>query len=164
MTLDEFNRLDRAVATAHVRPCLDIQRWIDALVDARPYPDQATLLQRAHAAAEPFTTAEIDAALARHPRIGERARGHGVDARFSMAEQAGLGANTAGLEAAIRQGNIDYERKFGRVFLIRAAGRDRAEILTELRRRAGNDEATELRVIAGQLREIAQGRLRAVIE
>lgn len=51
---------------------------------------------------------------------------------------------------------------FGRVFLIRAAGRDRAELLAELRLRLRNDTATELREIGGQLREIALGRLRSV--
>jgi 2-oxo-4-hydroxy-4-carboxy-5-ureidoimidazoline decarboxylase len=48
------------------------------------------------------------------------------------------------------------------LFLIRAAGRDRAGILAELRRRMDNDAVTELREIGGQLREIALGRLRTV--
>jgi 2-oxo-4-hydroxy-4-carboxy-5-ureidoimidazoline decarboxylase len=163
MHIEAFNATPRDDAIAAIRPCLDIARWIDAIVDARPYADIDAVLDCARGAAEPFTQAEIDAALAHHPRIGERARGSGAEARFSTAEQAGLGGSSHDIEAALRQGNIDYENRFGRVFLIRAAGRDRAEILAELRRRMANDDAAELREIAGQLREIALGRLRAIL-
>lgn len=162
MYLETFNAASRDDAIAAIKPCLDIARWIDAIVAARPYAGIDALLQHARRAAEPFTQAEIDGALAHHPRIGERARGRGVEARFSSAEQAGLGAASHAVEDALRQGNLDYESRFGRVFLIRAAGRDRAEILAELRRRMRNDTATELREIGGQLREIALGRLRSV--
>lgn len=162
MHIETFNTASRDDAIAAIKPCLDIARWIDVIVDARPYVDVDALLQHARSAAEPFMQAEIDAALAHHPRIGERARGSGDEAKFSSAEQAGLGAASHAVEDALRQGNLDYERKFGRVFLIRAVGRDRAEILAELRRRMHNDTATELREIGGQLREIALGRLRAI--
>ncbi len=164
MQLDAFNQADRNMAADLIRPCLDIPRWAEGIVDARPYPDVAVLLRHAGTVAAPFSAAEIDRALAHHPRIGERARGHDAHAEFSASEQAGLGAGSAALERALAQGNREYERKFARVFLIRAAGRDRADILAELQRRLANDDATELREIATQLREIAQGRLQHLIE
>ncbi|MBS0558399.1 MAG: 2-oxo-4-hydroxy-4-carboxy-5-ureidoimidazoline decarboxylase [Proteobacteria bacterium] len=163
MRIETFNAAPRDAAIAAIKPCLDIPRWIEDIVDARPYAEIDAMLQRAHIAAEPFTQTEIDGALAHHPRIGERARGSGAEARFSTAEQTGLGASSHDIERALHQGNLDYEHKFGRVFLIRAAGRDRVEILAELRRRMDNDVTTELREIAVQLREIALGRLRAII-
>lgn len=162
MRVEAFNTASRDHAIAAIKPCLDIARWIEAIVDARPYDSVDDVLQRARICAEPFTQAEIDGALTHHPRIGERARGSGAEAKFSTTEQAGLGASNQEIEQALRQGNLDYEDQFGRVFLIRAAGRDRAEILAELHRRMHNDTATELREIAVQLREIALGRLRSV--
>lgn len=164
MRIEDFNAATRDDAIAAIKPCLDIPRWIHAIVAARPYAGIDAVLQHARVAAEPFTQAEIDGALAHHPRIGERARGGGAEARFSSVEQAGLGASSFDIEQALRQGNIDYEDKFGRVFLIRAAGRDRAEILAELRRRMHNDSTSELRIVAEQLREIARGRLRAILD
>ena len=92
MHIETFNAASRDDAIAAIKPCLDIARWIDAVVDARPYADIDALLQHAGSAAGPFGETEIDGALAHHPRIGERARGSGVEARFSSAEQAGLGA------------------------------------------------------------------------
>lgn len=163
MNLDQFNTASRAEAVASIRACLDIDRWLEAIVDARPYPDAAALLARARTVANPLQAEEIDAALAHHPRIGERAAGNNAEARLSAAEQAGLGDSSAELEQALAQGNRDYEAKFNRVFLIRAAGRDRAEILAELQRRMLHDEAQELPVIGAQLREIALLRLESAI-
>lgn len=163
MKLKAFNQVKRTDAVVVIRPCLDIQRWIDGVVDARPYTGFAALLQQARTVADPFTRTEIDSALAHHPRIGERMQGRGSEARLSCAEQDGLGKSTAELDLALKQGNLDYEYKFGHVFLIRAAGRDRTDILSELCCRLGNDADTELRVIAGQLREIALGRLQKIV-
>lgn len=164
MTLETFNTATREAALAEIRPCLDIARWVEELVDARPFADGQSLLEYADEAAEPFTQAEIDGALAHHPRIGEKAKGNGAEATMSAREQAGLGASTAELEAALRQGNTDYEAKFDRVFLIRAAGRDRAEILAQLRQRINNSDAEELSVVGEQLREIALLRLETLFD
>ena len=49
----------------------------------------------------------------------------------------------AGVTAAIAAGNAAYEQRFGRVFLIRAAGRSPEQILAELQRRLRNDDETE---------------------
>jgi len=45
------------------------------------------------------------------------------------------------------------------VFIIRAAGRSRAEILGELTRRLELDDTTELQIVGEQLRDIALIRL-----
>lgn len=64
---------------------------------------------------------------------------------------------------AIATGNAAYERRFGRVFLIRAAGRSPEQILAALTARLGNDDATEDAVVAGELREIALLRLEQAV-
>ncbi len=63
------------------------------------------------------------------------------------------------VRAAIAEGNRAYERRFGHVFLISAAGRSPAEILANLESRLGNDAATELTVAADQHRRITRLRL-----
>ena len=59
----------------------------------------------------------------------------------------------------LAEGNRAYEERFDRVFLIRAAGRSGPEMLAELERRLGNDDATERTETVTQLREIALLRL-----
>lgn len=163
MHLDQFNAASRTEAADALRPCLDIQRWIDGLADARPYSDLEALLAAGRAAADPFTAAEIGAALAHHPRIGERAQGDSTEARLSQSEQAGLGAADAALAEALADGNRAYEEKFGQVFLIRAAGRSREEILAALTTRLAHTPEEEQAIIGHQLREIAVLRLEGLM-
>ncbi|MDZ4092002.1 MAG: 2-oxo-4-hydroxy-4-carboxy-5-ureidoimidazoline decarboxylase [Arthrobacter sp.] len=163
MHLEQFNAASRTEAADALRPCLDIQRWIDALADARPFSDLEALLEAGRRAANPFTPAEIEAALAHHPRIGERAQGNSAEARLSQSEQAGLGEADAAVAEALAEGNRIYDEKFGQVFLIRAAGRSREEILAALNTRLGNTPAEEQAIIGQQLREIAVLRLEGLI-
>lgn len=163
MRLTELNAADRDDAVAVLRPCLDVERWIDEIVAARPYASVDDLLGRAQTAAAPLTDDEVGRALAHHPRIGERAAGTGTEARMSRAEQGGVGALDEGTARALREGNEAYEQQFDRVFLIRAAGRGPEEILASLRARLENPPEVEARVVAEQLREIAVLRLDGVV-
>jgi 2-oxo-4-hydroxy-4-carboxy-5-ureidoimidazoline decarboxylase len=163
MHLEQFNSAARTEAADALRPCLDIQRWINELADARPYPSLEALVAAGRGAANPFTPAEVDAALAHHPRIGERAAGSSTEARLSQSEQAGLGEADPAVAAAIAEGNRRYEEKFGQVFLIRAAGRSREQILADLNTRLHHTPEEEQVVIGQQLREIAVLRLEGLI-
>ena len=127
--LREFNALDDAAAAAVLRPCLDVDRWVAELVQGRPYASAEDLFATARTAADPFTAAELEAALA-HQLV---------------------------------EGNRAYEQRFGRVFLIRAAGRSSTEILDKLQTRLGNSPDAEDEVVADQLRQIALIRLAGVV-
>lgn len=163
MTLTSFNTQTPAEAAATLKPCVDIPRWINAIVDARPFANEQELFGFAGQAASPWTEAEIDGALKHHPRIGDRAEGASAEASFSRREQSGVDTSDDTAQALL-QGNRAYEEKFGRVFLIRAAGRSAEEILTALQKRLNNTPNEELPIIAGQLREIAILRLKGAVE
>lgn len=162
MTLDALNSWSPAEAAARLTPCVDIPRWIDAIVDARPFSSEADLYTFAESAAYPWTATEIDGALAHHPRIGERAHGNTAEATMSRGEQAGV-STAVGTQTALLEGNRAYEEKFGRVFLIRAAGRSADDILAALHQRLKNSPEEELPIISQQLREIAILRLKGVL-
>ncbi len=163
MTLEQFNLLSRNQARDAVRPCADVARWVDAVVDARPYSTVEEALTVARNASIPWTVAEIDGALAHHPRIGERAHGGGIEASLSRSEQAAVDPDDAPVTDALAAGNRAYEEQFGRVFLIRAAGRTTAEILAELQSRMMHTPEEEIPVVAQQLREIAVLRLEGLL-
>jgi 2-oxo-4-hydroxy-4-carboxy-5-ureidoimidazoline decarboxylase len=163
MLLEDFNAAGPAEAAAALRPCLDIERWIAEIVDSRPFGSRGSLREAAVRAADPFTGEEVEAALAHHPRIGERAAGNSTEARLSQSEQATLGAPDPAVAAAIAEGNRAYEEKFGQVFLIRAAGRSREEILAALKDRLAHTSEEEQAIIGQQLREIAVLRLEGLI-
>lgn len=148
---------------AALRACCDVPRWISAVVDGRPYSSLSSIHATADAVARTFTTVEVDHALTAHPRIGERAAGSGASAAWSRQEQAAALDDATGA-ATLEQVNRAYEDRFGRTFLICASGRTATEVVAAARQRLGNDDETELEVVADQLRQIALLRLRALTD
>lgn len=138
---------------------LSVERWVNEVAARAPFASAAELLAVAAEAATPLHPSEIDEAIAHHPRIGEKPVGDGAAQAFSRSEQSALDDGDARLAAQIAAGNEAYEERFGRVFIIRAAGRTRAEILDELTRRLELPNASELEIVGEQLRDIAVLRL-----
>lgn len=157
--LTRFNALPHNQARALLETCAAVPRWADQVAQGRPYPTVEAALDSARTAADPWTDAETDAALARHPRIGERPAGSDAESAHSRREQSGVDPTDADITQQLAEGNQAYEERFGHVFLIRAAGRSATEILDALRARLGHDPDTERHIAADQLREIAVGRL-----
>lgn len=161
-TLARFNVLDPTDAKRQLAACLDVGRWVDDVEAGRPYAARRALLDAADRAARRLTDAEVESALAGHPRIGERARaGHNGEA--SAREQAAVDRSDAEVAARLLAGNAAYEERFDRVFLIRAAGRGAPEILAELERRLLNDDEAERTEVVDNLRQIALLRLEQVV-
>ncbi len=163
MELAEFNALPAPEAAEIVAVWAAIPAWVDTLVDARPYANIDDLTDAAAAASRRWTRDDLDAALAHHPRIGERPTTTGAEAEASRSEQASMTDAAADVTARIAAGNAAYEERFGRVFLIRAAGRSPSEMLSELERRLGNDDETEASEALDQLAQIALLRLRTTV-
>jgi len=156
----EFNALPAGEARSLVAGCLGVPRWVDEVVAARPYADAELLVKQGHDSALALADDELAQALSRHPRIGERREAEDAEARHSRDEQSGVRAEDA---ERLRAANAAYEARFGRVFLIRAAGRSSEEILAELERRLANDDATEREETVTALRDIALLRLEKVV-
>lgn len=161
MHLDQFNTAAAEELRPELLACCDVPAWADAVLEARPYDDLDALTATADKAARGFDAADVERALAQHPRIGERAAGQDTGSRWSRQEQAGVDPDA---QAALLEGNRAYEDRFDRVFLICATGLSAEEILTNLRSRLGNDDATEAAVVADELRKIALLRLRKLVD
>ena len=163
MTLTEFNAATAEELTPVLLACCDVPDWAATVRDGRPYADMDALLAVADKAAREFSTADVDQALAAHPRIGERATGEQPEAAWSRQEQSTVDRDEQ-TQQELAAGNRSYEDRFGRVFLICATGLSASEILGALRERLHNDDATEVAVVADELRKIALLRLRKVVE
>jgi 2-oxo-4-hydroxy-4-carboxy-5-ureidoimidazoline decarboxylase len=134
--------------------CCGAPGWAGEVAAARPYRSVAELLATAGAAWTARGPGELEAAMAGHPRIGERRL-----SGWSRQEQSGVGTDAATIQA-LADANAAYENRFGHVFLICAAGRGPGDILAELRRRMPNDPGTEREVAAAEIGKITAIRLR----
>ena len=162
-TLADFNEQlpDRVVAA--LRACNAAPRFAAEVAAGRPYRDVGTLVARAEEVARALPWEEVALALAAHPRIGDRVEGSSSEAQASRREQSSMAGADHDTRAALLAGNRAYEERFDHVFLIRAAGRSPEEMLAELERRLGNDEATERRETTEQLAEITALRVQGLV-
>ncbi|WP_029150210.1 2-oxo-4-hydroxy-4-carboxy-5-ureidoimidazoline decarboxylase [Microbacterium indicum] len=164
MQLSEFHGLPPEEARAVVTVWADVPAWVSRIVDARPFPSVEAVTDLAADAAREWSEADLDAALAQHPRIGARVAETSAEADHSRREQAAMASASGDVAARMAAGNAAYEERFGRVFLIRAAGRSPEEMLAELERRLENDPSDEWREAAAQLAEIALLRISQTLE
>ena len=161
--LDVVNRLPDAHAAEQLRACNASPRWIEQVLAHRPYADLDSVLDTAEHVARDLDWGEVRRALDAHPRIGERAGGGSTEAQWSRREQSAVATTDARTQELLRTRNAEYERRFGHVFLIRAAGRSAEEMLTELDRRLANDEGRERAEVTEQLAQITRLRLQTLL-
>jgi len=161
--LGSFNDLPEGEADQLLHACCASSSWVSRVRSGRPYATSAQLLDAADRAARALTPADVDEALAAHPRIGERAPGVSTEARWSRQEQASVSDADAATGERLRERNLAYEQRFDRVFLIRAAGRTPEQVLAELERRLGNGPAAESLEVVEQLAQITRLRVERLL-
>ena len=129
--------------------------WTTAVTAGRPYRDVAALHAASDAAVRGMTTADLAEAMDGHARIGQPRPG---DAHGHL-EQSGARDTTDAVRQALAEGNREYERRFGQVFLVCATGRSAEEMLADLRERLGNSMEVERERAREELRKINLLRL-----
>jgi 2-oxo-4-hydroxy-4-carboxy-5-ureidoimidazoline decarboxylase len=136
--------------------------WQRRLIDGGPYDSADAVYVRSDEAVAGLSSADFDEALAGHPRIGERGRDdHGSQ---SASEQRGMSSASEELTRLMRAGNLAYEQRFGRVYLVCATGLSADELYSRLVTRLGNDDETEDLVARAELAKINRLRLRRLLE
>jgi 2-oxo-4-hydroxy-4-carboxy-5-ureidoimidazoline decarboxylase len=143
-----------------LRACCAAEAWLGRMSLARPFPSARDLSDEVVIGLDDAGLAQ---ALEAHARIGERRLGSTAEDRWSRSEQAGALAVDTDVQQALADGNRRYEQRFGRVFLIRAAGRTAAEMLAALEQRLTHDDDTEGAVVRRELAEIVRLRLLKVV-
>jgi 2-oxo-4-hydroxy-4-carboxy-5-ureidoimidazoline decarboxylase len=162
MNLAEFNAAAADAAQAALFECCSSPEWARTVTDGRPYVSAEALYDAADAALNGLDDAELHAALAGHPRIGERAgAGH---AASSGREQSAVARSAVATLEALAEGNRQYEAKFGHVYLVCADARSGEDLLAVLHERLRNDPATEWMTLRRELGKINRLRLARLID
>jgi 2-oxo-4-hydroxy-4-carboxy-5-ureidoimidazoline decarboxylase len=161
--LDRFNAEPADRAEQALRACNAAPSFAATVAAGRPYDSADALVARAEEVSRALPWPEVSAALAAHPRIGERVEGSSAEATASRREQSAMGTAEESVRAAVLDGNRAYEERFDQVFLIRAAGRSAEEMLTELHRRLANSPAAERAEVTEQLAQITGLRVKGLL-
>ena len=164
--VEALDALPAAEAAPLLASCCGSAEWVRRMVERRPFGTVEALLAAADEIWWSLAPADWLEAFAHHPRIGERAAAaaQSEHARgWSADEQRAVATSGDTLREALAEGNREYERRFGHIYLVSAAGKSADELLAILRRRLSNDPATELPVAAGEQAKITRLRLQKLL-
>jgi 2-oxo-4-hydroxy-4-carboxy-5-ureidoimidazoline decarboxylase len=171
--LGRLNGLSADDARRELLACCAAPGWAAQVAAGRPYGSVDELVARSDAAVAGMTVDDLRAALDGHPRIGDRPasgpppgpehQAGPPDRGWSRGEQAGLAGSGDEVRQGLADGNAAYERRFGHIYLVCAAGRTGAELLAVLRQRLQNDPETEWGVVRTELGKINALRLHKLL-
>jgi 2-oxo-4-hydroxy-4-carboxy-5-ureidoimidazoline decarboxylase len=166
MTLEQLNRLSPQDAWSAFERCCGASVWVEHMCAHRPYADRAAMIVEAGSADAMLGPADWREAFAHHPRIGDAAAlrvRFAATAQWAGEEQRGAAeASDATLEELARS-NLEYEERFGHIFIVCATGKTVAEMLALLRARLPNNPDVELKIAAGEQRKITRLRLEKLL-
>jgi OHCU decarboxylase len=166
-TLARWNRLSREQAVAEISHCCGSSVWANEMTNRRPFEEQFALIAASDEIWSYLSADDWLEAFLKHPRIGDREPPEGLSrqsASWSATEQQGVDTAKESVKSALAAANREYEKKFGRIFIVCATGKSASEMLSMLRHRMRNDESTELRESAEEQRKITNLRLRKWLE
>ena len=161
-----LNAMDEPELRALLANYLAAPAWITRMMASRPFASPADVFTASDRAADALHAEDWLEAFRHHPRIGERTAERPqsyLAAGWSAREQTAVQAATSADVAALAEGNREYERRFGHVFIVCASGRSAQDMLAELRARLRNDPAMELKTAAAEQRKITRLRLEKVL-
>jgi 2-oxo-4-hydroxy-4-carboxy-5-ureidoimidazoline decarboxylase len=161
--LDWLNALPPSEACLVLRGCCGAARWVEGMLQRRPFASPAALLAHAEEVWRELAAPEFLEAFAHHPEIGanvdELRRRFAATAELSIGEQAGAADASEATLSALRSQNQAYRARFGYSFIVCATGKTASEMLELLRGRLGNPPEVELRIAAAEQAKITRLRL-----
>jgi OHCU decarboxylase len=156
--VDRLNRLAAGELREALRRCCGSEAWVEQMLDARPFNGSGALFDAADRIWRSLRAHDWLQAFAAHPRIGDRKA-----AGWSAAEQKRALDGDGAILEQLADTQREYEMRFGHIFIVCAAGRTAAEMLSMLQARLGNDPEAELQTAAEEQRKITRLRLEKLL-
>jgi 2-oxo-4-hydroxy-4-carboxy-5-ureidoimidazoline decarboxylase len=166
MNIEKINCLDKDQATHLFMQCCTSSRWIEKMVDGRPYNNLSTLREHADQAWDQMAEQDYLQAFEGHPKIGNvsslKAK-YANTKQLASGEQSGASQATEALILQLAESNQAYEDKYGFIFIVCATGKSAEEMLDLLYTRLKNDRHRELEIASEEQRKILHLRLEKLL-
>jgi len=166
MNLEQLNSLSSSEAIHAFMQCCTASSWVKGMVEARPFADANALTTRADSIWADAQEVDFIEAFEGHPQIGNVAT---LRAKYANTKELASGEQGLVKQATeqvledLAQGNADYLKKFGFIFIVCATGKSAQQMLDLLLSRMPNDKATELVNAGEEQRKIFQLRLEKLL-
>lgn len=155
-----WNSSGEEAVRAALREVCASAAWARKVLARRPYADHAALLAASDAAMAELTAQDLAEAMSGHPPIGRPRPGDPASAR----EQRGMAGATAELREQMLALNLEYQERFGHVFLVCATGLSAQQLRDALLARIGNTPEREREAVRGELVKINRIRLTRLVQ
>src|ERR1044072_8087791 len=166
MNLAFLNNAPQTEAASLFRDCCGSAAWAREMAAARPFVNEAFLLDRAEKIWWNLSPADWLEAFASHPQIGAKKaapKQQELSAEWSKGEQAGMNETADQVREELGEANRLYQEKFGYIFIVCATGKAAEEMLEICRARLANSADEELPVAAEEQRKITEIRLKKLL-
>ncbi|MFT7286921.1 MAG: 2-oxo-4-hydroxy-4-carboxy-5-ureidoimidazoline decarboxylase [Halieaceae bacterium] len=166
MSLSAFNALDERRAAEALALCCVSERWVSAMLGARPFKEAQSLFAAADRLWAELAEDDYLQAFEGHPKIGDISslkEKYAASGGLAASEQSSLAEADDAVIGRLCEGNRVYEERFGFIFIVCASNKNALEMCELLEQRLHNDRHKELQVAAEEQRKILQLRLEKML-
>ena len=158
-TLLTLNALDPKAAEEILFRCCSSKKWARSMALKRPFSSVEEMLSQSDLVWFALDKEDWLEAFSHHPPIGGKS-----SQKWSNQEQAGVQTASEDVLKKLHKGNIDYQNKFGYVFLVCATGKSAQEMQSALEKRINNNKELELKNAAKEQAQITKIRLKKLLK
>jgi 2-oxo-4-hydroxy-4-carboxy-5-ureidoimidazoline decarboxylase len=166
MTIAEFDHLAPSQKRALLFQCCGSAAWVDKMMTMPPAEDLIDLFEDAEEKWYECTEEDWKEAFTHHPKIGDidAVRKRFSHDQFANGEQSSVNSASETTLEMLAQGNREYEKKFGYIFIVCATGKSADEMLAILSSRMNNSPEEEIKNAMDQQGKITRLRLEKLFQ
>lgn len=162
LSLQALNALPESEARQAFINCCTASRWVDRMVASRPFSSIQQCHEQALIHWAEMDEADFLEAFEGHPKIGDvnslRAKYASTKA-LASGEQSSVNTADEATIQGLAEGNTQYEKQNGFIFIVCATGKSAQEMLSLLKERLANPREQELLIAAGEQAKITALRI-----
>ena len=166
MTLEELNNLEPSALKKELIKCCGSSAWADQMCDLFPFEQKADLFEIAEDVWYHCDREDFLEAFEHHPKIGDinsLKEKFANTSQWASGEQADVHKAKSNVLESLAKGNVDYENKFGYIFIVCATGKSAEEMLELLNERLINEPEEEMMIAMEEQNKITKIRLEKLL-
>lgn len=166
MTLHELNILSKEQLRKELFKCCGSKTWVEKMLPFFPADDMVELLNDAEEQWYQCSKADWLEAFTHHPKIGDvesLKKKFASTAQWAGNEQGAVNSAPEETLKALANGNDEYEKKFGFIFIVCATGKSAGEMLMLLDSRLPNTKEEEMNIAMEEQNKITLLRLQKLL-
>jgi 2-oxo-4-hydroxy-4-carboxy-5-ureidoimidazoline decarboxylase len=162
MTIAEFDHLNIEKKRKILEQCCGSSAWVEKMLTIPPAEDLIDLFEDAEEKWYECKEADWREAFSHHPKIGDLnsiKEKFASTAVFAAGEQSSVKDASEKVLQSLAEANAAYEKKFGYIFIVSAAGKSAEEMLGILTVRLNNNPEEEIKIAMEAQNKITRLRL-----